>query len=915
MGTRARDLSQNLGTGGAGGNVSLADLLPYLTTANVTELGNLYFSNDRVFANLQLASINDLFDVNTSNITANIGFGLVWDGTYWVPGPVTANLNNLTTDSLAEGNTNLYFSNTRVREAIGAANPTIIYDPNTGLFSANLEAVALSANTTDAVPEGFINQYFTNARVFANLQLASLNDLYDVDYLGNTPFPNALLVYNYQSNTWQPASLSEVTEALVANTVRSISNFTSDDLREGNVNFYLNIGRFANLLANASINDLRDVDTTGNLEVGYVLGWDGNKWIPIEANVLGGAGGGNVFGSGDFAERSNIANVALYALLANVAEFATFAATAGVVEVATFANTSGVAQVANYANTAGFASLADRANVATYAEIANSVSSALVAERANVANIVLSLGNFSTNDLREGNLNLYYTDVRVETNIRGMSIDILQDVSTANRGLYDVLMWTGTQWEANAVVAGLAGGGAVERANVANLVLSLSNFTSDDLQEGTVNQYYNLNKLNADIQVAVTGKDFSFKNLDLSGNLTVSGNIVTIGTDIVDIFTPIVTLKNPTPDGVGIRWDAGNVELIYDELREGLRLSKNLIVDGNILPAISGVYNLGSPDRKFRSVFIGATTVYLGNLRLSEGPDGQLQIYNAETGEAAAASLANVSATQYVTVDRLDSQGNEILSFIGGNVNQFLSGTTGNLYFGIANDGNIREQFSGVRLERKLYDSANIQTDVIIYADREGDANTSAALAEFKGDGNIVLNGQLLVTGKTTFLGNVSLALPEVALNTNTAIIDTYTNTDVAVSYQSGVITVNKDGVYESTAILTLTEDWQDTPVKAAFIPTGTYVVQVIANDSAVGGGHTQEYYSGVMSWYSSDTNSGTADEIALHRAGAGPGNGTIFLRIQRTLTANSDDLKLQIAGTTANSGTSSYNFKFRRLL
>ena len=67
--TRARVFSKGLGgAGGANANITLADITPYLTTANVREIfPNVYYSNARVFANINLASLDDLFDVgNTS---------------------------------------------------------------------------------------------------------------------------------------------------------------------------------------------------------------------------------------------------------------------------------------------------------------------------------------------------------------------------------------------------------------------------------------------------------------------------------------------------------------------------------------------------------------------------------------------------------------------------------------------------------------------------------------------------------------------------------------------------------------------------------------------------------------------------------------------------------------------------------
>jgi len=125
----------------------------------------------------------------------------------------------------------------------------------------------------------------------------------------------------------------------------------------------------------------------------------------------------------------------------------------------------------------------------------------------------------------------------------------------------------------------------------------------------------------------------------------------------------------------------------------------------------------------------------------------------------------------------------------------------------------------------------------------------------------------------------------------------------------------NVDQIYELNAILQITDDWQDTPIHSTALPTGSYLVQIKANDNIVGGGHINEYYTGLMSWYSSDTNSTVFDEIVLHRAGQGPGSGALFLRVQRTLHADTDDLKLQIAGTVNCTAAVLYSFKFRRMI
>jgi hypothetical protein len=93
--------------------------------------------------------------------------------------------------------------------------------------------------------------------------------------------------------------------------------------------------------------------------------------------------------------------------------------------------------------------------------------------------------------------------------------------------------------------------------------------------------------------------------------------------------------------------------------------------------------------------------------------------------------------------------------------------------------------------------------------------------------------------------------------------------------------------------------------------------VQLFANDIAAGGTNNNEYYTGLMSWYSGDTNSSVempTDEVALHRAGAS-GDGALYLRTYRTPTINPNNLKLQIYSNIANASAANYVFKFKRIM
>ena len=59
--------------------------------------------------------------------------------------------------------------------------------------------------------------------------------------------------------------------------------------------------------------------------------------------------------------------------------------------------------------------------------------------------------------------------------------------------------------------------------------------------------------------------------------------------------------------------------------------------------------------------------------------------------------------------------------------------------------------------------------------------------------------------------------------------------------------------------------------------------MQVFVDDYNVAGQHYSEHYSGIISWYSANTNSTSVDEIVTHRAGHAPQSGDVQFRTQRT--------------------------------
>lgn len=116
---------------------------------------------------------NIINNININFTKAGDSVILINSGNVWAIAGTTPGFQSTftgTTDTIPEGLTNLYFANTRSRNAISAGTG-ISYNPATGVISANISSIGninISAvATTDQINEGAANLYFTNARAIA----------------------------------------------------------------------------------------------------------------------------------------------------------------------------------------------------------------------------------------------------------------------------------------------------------------------------------------------------------------------------------------------------------------------------------------------------------------------------------------------------------------------------------------------------------------------------------------------------------------------------------------------------------------------------------------------------------------------------------------------------------------------------
>lgn len=120
------------------------------------------------------------------------------------------------------------------------------------------------------------------------------------------------------------------------------------------------------------------------------------------------------------------------------------------------------------------------------------------------------------------------------------------------------------------------------------------------------------------------------------------------------------------------------------------------------------------------------------------------------------------------------------------------------------------------------------------------------------------------------------------------------------------------DTITTFTKTLALSTSWQNTGITGTDLDTGTYIVQLFVDNFSQGGGHIDELYSGIMSWYGvAFTVGDDQTEILLHAAGEQNNNELVYLTVERQ---DGGELRLLIKSTTSATSTD-YVFKFRRMI
>jgi hypothetical protein len=183
-------------------------------TGDLSEGSNLYYTNGRADARIGAANLTDLNDVNYTAGASINGYVLeyVHANTRWEAKEASGAVSSvntqtgavvLDTDNIAEGSSNLYYTNARFDTQLGTKDTDNLSEGSSNLYYTNARFdTQLGTKDTGDLSEGS-NLYYTNGRADARIGAANLTDLNDVNYTAGAGIDNYVLTYNHANTRWE----------------------------------------------------------------------------------------------------------------------------------------------------------------------------------------------------------------------------------------------------------------------------------------------------------------------------------------------------------------------------------------------------------------------------------------------------------------------------------------------------------------------------------------------------------------------------------------------------------------------------------------------------------------------------------------------------------------------------------------
>ncbi len=481
------------------------------------------------------------------------------------------------TDDVPEGVTNLYYTDGRVRSGISLTsdNTTVLdYDLATGAFSYNHP-------TSDGVLEGSTNQYYTNARARASVSLVSDDST----------------VLSYSSST----GVFTFTKQGTDKTVEGATNLYHTTARAraalsagSNINYNSATGVISTDAAVHSVNGATGVVIldTDNITEGssnlYFTNGRAAAAISLtsnDQNMLAYNSGTGAFtfvkpstdGISEGLQNWYFTDARVRAAM-SVSGDLTYNGTTGIVGFALTDHDTD--DITEGAGNLYFTDARARSAISLTTDYNNILAY-------NTGTGVLTFVTPDTDSIDEGAGNLYFTDARARNSVS--MTDVSGDGSLSYDSATGVFTYTGpSAAEARAHLS--AGIGISYNSATGVISATIGSFDTDDIAEGSTNLYYtdarvrnalsggtgvtfNVTSGAISIGQAVgTTDNVTFNDVVVDGNLTVSGTTTSINTETIEVSDNIIVLNSNATGAAsvsaGIEIERGNdtnVTLLWDE--------------------------------------------------------------------------------------------------------------------------------------------------------------------------------------------------------------------------------------------------------------------------------------------------------------------------------------------------------------
>ena len=677
-------------------------------------------NNDEWFFDYQSGVLNFIGDNLPSGISGNKIYvvGARYIGNFGISG---------TSDGIIEGSNNLYYTDERVDDRVAdlivdGVGITKNYDDAGNLLDISINFTEfdsddivegavntfLASRSTDAIPEGSTNLYYTDARTDARISLQSGSNL-DLSNKTTTDLAEGTNLYftdervdDRVANLIQAgANISLVYDDIagtltISATEDNLANNTTDDLVEGSTNLYYTDARVQTYLTNNSYATIGTVTQQVAAQVGAIVSdlddeiydreqGDLNLQSQIDSIVT--------YSSGDFDTDFSAKTTTDLAEGTNLyytdARFDTRLAAKSTTDVAEGTNLYYTQARFDSAFTAKSSTdLSEGTNLYYTEERVDDRVAALIQDgvgitknyddAGNLLNISIDFAEFDSDDIvegavntflasrttdaiPEGSTNLYYTDARADARIAlqsGSNLDLsskdTDDLSEGSTNLY----YTDVRVDTNFATKDTG-----DLAEGSNLYYTQARFntafaakSTTDLSEGT-NLYYT--DIRTDARIALQ----SGSNLDLSSKDT--DELSEGSTNLY--YTEARVDANIATKDTGDITEGSN--LYYTNTRVQTKLGS---VSGHIIPDTDVTYDLGSTSNKFRDLYLSGSSITLGSIELSDN-GGSLEVTPIGGGSTETfatetyvdTAVANLVDTAPTTLDTL----NELAAALGDDPN------------------------------------------------------------------------------------------------------------------------------------------------------------------------------------------------------------------------------------------------------